>query len=140
MTRRNNRQPGAGTYHWVVSFTGDANNTAPPDVTTETFTVGKASPTLKTTILSPTGVVTAGNVTVQDRAMISGGSAFTGLGTVNFKLEDASNNVITGTTSSKNVTANGNYDTTATIVSLAPAPTTGWSPSPATPTTPPRPT
>ena len=123
----------------MVSFTGDANNTAPPDVTTETFTVGKASPTLKTTILSPTGVVTAGNVTVQDRATIAAASAFTGWH-LNFKLEDASNNVITGTTSSKNVTANGNYDTTATIVSLARAPTTGWSPSPATPTTPPRPT
>ena len=128
-----------GNYSFKAVYNGDS--TYLPSVSpVEPLTIAKASPTLKTTILSPTGVVTAGNVTVQDRATISGGSVFTGLGTVNFKLEDASNNVITGTTSSKNVTANGNYDTTATIVSLAPAPTTGWSPSPATPTTPPRPT
>ena len=40
-----------GTYHWVVSFSGDANNAKPPDVTNETFTVGKASPALTTTCL-----------------------------------------------------------------------------------------
>ena len=107
---------GAGTYHWVVSATGDANNNAPPDVTTETFTVGKASPTLDTTILSPITTVTAGNVSVQDRATIAGG--FSPTGTLSFVLDDASNNPIAGTSSSKNVTANGNYDTTATIVSL----------------------
>src|SRR5262249_58302298 len=45
---------GAGTYHWVVSFTGDANNAAPPAVTDQAFTVTPASPTLTTTILHPT--------------------------------------------------------------------------------------
>ena len=54
-----------GSYHWVVSATGDANNNAPPDVTNETFAVGKASPTLSTTILPPSDAVTAGSVTVR---------------------------------------------------------------------------
>jgi hypothetical protein len=110
---------GAGTYHWVVSFTGDANNAEPPAVTDETFTVGKASPALTTTILQPTGAVAAGDVTVQDRATLSGGALFTGLGTLNFVLEDSSNAAITGTSFSTPVSDNGSFDTPATTVSLA---------------------
>jgi uncharacterized repeat protein (TIGR01451 family) len=109
---------GAGTYHWVVSFSGDANNAAPPAVTNETFTVGKASPTLITTILQPTAAVTAGNVTVQDQATLSGGSLYTGAGTLDFVLEDASNAAIAGTSFSTSVSADGSYNTPAAPVSL----------------------
>src|SRR5438132_737441 len=60
-------------FPYTTLFRSDANNNAPPDVTNEVFSVGKASPTLATTILQPSGPVTAGNVTVQDRATIGGG-------------------------------------------------------------------
>jgi uncharacterized repeat protein (TIGR01451 family) len=110
---------GAGTYHWVVSYRGDANNNAPPAVTNETFTVGKASPTLTTTILQPTAAVTAGNVMVQDRATLSGGSLYTGAGTLSFVLDDAGGNPVPGTSVSSTVSANGNYDTTPATVGLA---------------------
>jgi hypothetical protein len=106
------------TYHWVVSFSGDANNAAPPNVTNETFTVGKASPTLTTTILQPTAAVTAGNVTVQDQATLSGGSLYTGTGTLDFVLDDAGGNPVPGMSYSTAVLANGDYDTPAAPVSL----------------------
>src|SRR5262249_27307303 len=98
-----------GTYHWVVSFSGDANNAAPPDVTNEAFTVGKASPALTTTILQPTGAVTAGAVTVQDRATIAGG--FNPTGTLTFELVSSNNRLRAGTSFSITVSGNGNYDT-----------------------------
>jgi hypothetical protein len=110
---------GAGTYHWVVSFSGDANNNAPPAVTDETFTVGTAGPALTTTIQQPTAAVTAGNVTVQDQATLSGGSLYTGAGTLSFVLEDASNAAIAGTSYSTSVSANGSFDTKPATVSLA---------------------
>src|SRR5262249_54730277 len=83
-----------GTYHWVVSFSGDANNAAPPAVTDEAFTVGKASPALTTTILQPTGAVAAGDVTVQDRATIAGG--FNPTGTLTFELVSSNNRLRAG--------------------------------------------
>src|SRR5262249_14334466 len=102
---------GAGTYHWVVLYTGDANNAEPPPVTDEAFTVGKASPALTTAILQPTGAVTAGDVTVQDQATLSGGSLYTGLGILSFVLEDSSNAVIPATSFLTTVSANGSFDT-----------------------------
>src|SRR5262249_1679972 len=63
---------------------------------------------------------TAGPVTVQDRATLSGGSGYTGLGTLSFVLEDSSNAAIAGTSFSTAVSANGNFDTPATAVSLPP--------------------
>jgi hypothetical protein len=109
----------AGSYHWVVSYTGDANNNAPVDVTNEIFTVGKASPTLATTILQPVGVVTAGSVTVQDRATIAGG--FNPTGTITFDLFTGTSGgaAVAGTHSTSTVNGNGNYDTTPVSVVLA---------------------
>src|SRR5262249_23201589 len=109
---------GAGAYHWVVLYTGDANNAAPPAVTDEAFTVAKASPTLTTAILQPTGAVAAGAVTVQDRATLAGGALYTGLGTLNFVLEDSSNAAIAGTSFLTAVSANGSFDTNPATVSL----------------------
>src|SRR5262249_36768530 len=105
-----------GTYHWVVSFTGEANNAAPPAVTNEAFTVGKANPARTTTILQPTGAVAAGDVTVQDRATIAGG--FNPTGTLTFELVNSNNQVIPGTSFLTTVSANGSYDTTPATVSL----------------------
>ena len=122
----------------MVSATGDANNNAPPDVTTETFTVGKASPTLDTTILQPSGAVTAGNVTVQDRATIGGG--FSPTGTLTFVLDTPPTIRLPAPHYDGGHRQESNYDTPAVAVSLATGTTTGWSPPPATPTTTPRPT
>ena len=129
-----------GSYHWVVSATGDANNNAPPNVTTETFTVGKASPTLDTTILQPSGGVTAGGVTVQDRATIGGGFSPTGTLTFDLFTGTSGGSAVTGTHFTTAYAGDGNYDTTPVTVSLATGTTTGWSPPPATPTTTRRPT
>ena len=41
--------------------------------------------------------VAAGAVTVADRATLSGGSLYTGAGTLNFVLEDSSNAALPGT-------------------------------------------
>src|SRR5262249_20858475 len=110
---------GPGTPHCLASFSGDANNAAPPPVTDEAFVVSPATPALTTTILQPAGPVTAGAVTVQDRATLSGGAGDTGAGTLNFVLEDSSNAAITGTSFSTTVSANGNYGTTPATVRLA---------------------
>src|SRR5262249_42084194 len=99
----------AGTYHWVVSFSGDANNAAPPVVTDEAFTVGKASPALTTTILLSTGTVAVGPVLDRDRATITGG--FNPTGTLTFELDSSSNQLIPGTSFSIPVSGDGNYDT-----------------------------
>ena len=89
----------------MVSYSGDANNVAPPAVTNETFTVGKASPTLTTTILQPIVAVAAGNVTVEDRATIAGG--FNPTGTLTFELDSSNNQLIPGTSFSTTVSGNG---------------------------------
>jgi hypothetical protein len=85
-------------------------------VTNETFHVGPASPKLTTAILSPTGSPTAGSVTVQDQATISG--SFADSGTLSFVLKDASNNVIAGTSYSTTVSGDNNYNTPGVSVSL----------------------
>src|SRR5262249_53996844 len=109
---------GAGTYHWVVSFSGDANNAAPPGVTDEAFTVTPASPTLTTTILQPTGACHAGAFTVLRRPPRSARFPYTTLFRSHFVLEDSSNAAIPGTLFETTVTANGNYDTPPAPVSL----------------------
>jgi uncharacterized repeat protein (TIGR01451 family) len=110
---------GAGTYHWEVSFSGDANNAAPPAVTNESFVVSQATPDLSTSILQPTGPVTAGAVTVRDRATLTGGSLFTGDGALDFVLVNSSNAAISGTFFTTAVSGNGDYDTPAVSVNLS---------------------
>ncbi|HYR28667.1 MAG TPA: hypothetical protein VEU30_09380, partial [Thermoanaerobaculia bacterium] len=70
-----------GTYRWVASYSGDANNSAsanacgdPSETVVVTSPSGKASPTLVTTA-SPS-VVVGGNI--RDTAVLSGGNAPTG--------------------------------------------------------------
>ncbi len=99
----------AGTYRFVVSFSGDANNSA---VTTacgdanESVVVTKVSPTIATSA-SPT--VPAGSA-ISDTATLTGGLAPTG--TITFTLFGPDNAACTGTpifTSAKMVTGNAMF-------------------------------
>lgn len=71
-----------GTYHWVVSYGGDANNNAfgPTACGSESVTVIKATPTIST-IPSPS--VPAGGK-ISDTAALAGG--FAPSGTITFRL------------------------------------------------------
>jgi hypothetical protein len=114
----------AGTYNWVASYAGDANNNAATSSCgTEPVVVTKASPSISTT---PSGSVPAGGV-VSDSATISGGVS--PAGTVTFQLfapvdttcsgqpiSTSSGTLTGGTASSDNVTvgAAGTYNWVAT--------------------------
>ncbi|MDQ6615800.1 MAG: VCBS repeat-containing protein [Actinomycetota bacterium] len=99
----------AGSFNWVASYSGDANNAAVTSacgVPGETSTVNKANPSLATTA-SPS-VRSGGQVS--DSAVLSGGAAPTG--TVIFKLFGPGNPTCTGTpafTSTKAIGGNGVY-------------------------------
>ena len=72
-----------GTYQWVASYSGDANNAAVGSTSgTETVTVGIASPTITTTASG--AVVAGGGVPLTDAATVSGGYYPTG--TITFTL------------------------------------------------------
>src|SRR5437870_4129936 len=74
----------AGTYRWIASYSGDANNdgfTTQCNEAGETSTVNKASPTMTT---SATATTTAGG-TIQDTASLSCGTSPTG--TIRFNPE-----------------------------------------------------
>ena len=86
----------------MVSFTGDANNTAPPDVTTETFTVPAAAPPLiTTTIHAADGAAVSGPVplgtSVYDTATLSGFGSTAPTGTVTYTFVDISTGALSGT-------------------------------------------
>src|SRR5207244_522756 len=73
----------AGTYRWIASYSGDANNdgfTTQCNEAGETSTVNKASPSITT---SATATATAGG-TIQDTASLSGGTSPTG--TISFSI------------------------------------------------------
>src|SRR5438876_825977 len=73
----------AGTYRWIASYSGDANNngfTTQCNEAGETRTVNKASPSMTT---SATATATAGG-TIQDTATLSGGTSPTG--TISFSI------------------------------------------------------
>ncbi len=86
--------PGAvGTWHWVATYNGDANNmTASSGCTAESVTVTQAAPTIATTP-TPSSVVVGGSIT--DTATVSGG--FNPTGTVTFNLFAPGNATCTGT-------------------------------------------
>jgi hypothetical protein len=72
----------AGTYRWVTSYSGDANNNAAVSpCTSEVLTVDRGTPSLSTTPNVPSGAV---GVAIHDTAKVSGGSNPTG--TVTFAL------------------------------------------------------
>src|SRR5262249_49528292 len=112
-----------GSYQWDSHYSGDAHNNPSDDINNpnELVTVTPATPSLSTTILQPSGAVPpAGHVLLQHRAIIANG--FNPTGTITFDLFTGSNpggSFVLGTHSTKTVTANGNYDSTAVSVILA---------------------
>lgn len=78
----------AGTYYWVATFTGDANNNMfTSGCNDEPVAVGQNSPTIATSLSSSTGTVGA---KVHDSATITGATADAG-GTVTYSVYSDSN-------------------------------------------------
>ncbi len=72
----------AGTYHWVATYNGDANNaTVSSACADEPVVIGVESSAVITTVPSP-GVVVGGSIS--DTATVTGG--FNPTGTVTFRL------------------------------------------------------
>ena len=102
----------AGTYEWVASYSGDANNNSIPSPAlngpgSELEMVDPASPTLTTT---PGGtiVLSSGN-TLSDSATLKGGYGIP-TGTITFTLY-ASNGTTVVDTETDSVSGNGTYGT-----------------------------
>ncbi|MGH9125183.1 MAG: beta strand repeat-containing protein [Acidimicrobiales bacterium] len=102
--------PGAGTYGFVATYSGDtANSPAGPTACSdpnETTTATKVSPTIST-MASPTGTV-GGAIT--DTATLTGG--FNPTGTITFQVFGPNNTTCTGApaaTSTAPVSGSGNY-------------------------------
>src|SRR3989449_1030933 len=112
----------AGTYRWIASYSGDANNnpagpTACADPA-EAVVVTKATPALATTPTPTSGTV---GVTLNDAATLSGGSSPTG--SITFTLYDPDQATCTGTprfTQTVTVTGYGTYSTTGGFVTDKP--------------------
>jgi hypothetical protein len=103
----------AGTWRWVASWPGDANNNGPvtSGCTEEEVTVTKAAPTLGTTPNPITGTV--GVTALNDSATLSGG--FSPTGSIVFSLWDPDQTCGTGTARfSVTVPLTGNSATTTT--------------------------
>jgi len=92
-----------GTYNWVASYGGDANNSAagPSACGAESVTVTKASPSISTT---PSGTVPAGGK-ISDSATLSGG--FHPTGTITFKLYGPGDTTCSTVIATFTVTVNG---------------------------------
>ena len=135
---------GAGEYHWIARFTGDANNNAAAGECLEegeNTEVEEASPEIAT---DATASVTVG-AKIKDVATLSGLVNATGTGSVSFDLykgEDcteetfvttlkATPSSVTGSGAGNGPYTSEEFDTTQP----APANTTGSPASPATPTT-----
>src|SRR3989454_259118 len=109
----------AGTYRWIASYSGDANNngfTTQCNEAGETSTVNKASPAMTT---SATATATAGG-TIQDTATLSGGTSPTG--TISFSIygpNDATCSSTATSAGSATVTGNGTYSSSAVTENVA---------------------
>src|SRR5205085_2625633 len=81
----------AGTYHWVASFSGDANNDpVTSGALDEPEVVSPAGPAVNTT---PGGTVVLGSgAKLTDSAVLSGG--FNETGTITFTLYSPSNTLV----------------------------------------------
>jgi hypothetical protein len=98
----------AGTWRWVATYNGDANNnTASSGCDDEQVTVAKAQP----------GISTAQNLLPNDDATLSGLTSGAG-GTITFNLFDPSDGTCAGTpaytSGALTVNGNGTYSTTNT--------------------------
>jgi hypothetical protein len=92
--------PNAGTFFWQAVYSGDANNsTASSTCASETLTVGKAAPSIATT-LSATSISVGG--TASDSATLTGATSTAG-GTVTYTVY-TNNTCTTGAQSAGTVT------------------------------------
>jgi hypothetical protein len=105
----------AGTYSWVATYSGDANNNGTTDAcggTGESVIVTQATPAVTTVAVA---AVVLGAGTVGDAATIAGGAAPGG--TVTFSVYGPSNSNCTGTpaftSSAVAVSGNGTYNSPA---------------------------
>jgi hypothetical protein len=102
-----------GTYGWVVSYGGDASNTAATSAcgaANEGVAITPAQPSLST-VAAPAGATSPAPAAITDEATVAGGSAPTG--TITFNLFGPNNAACTGTpifTSTATVSGNGTYD------------------------------
>jgi uncharacterized repeat protein (TIGR01451 family) len=115
----------AGTYYWVASFSGDANNNAFTSLCNdEPVVVAKNSPAIVTTQQPAAGAIGA---TFKDKAALSGGLNYDGTGSITFKLYSAANcgGSVLDTEKVNAIGANGNY-TTPNGVQLNSAGTYYW--------------
>ena len=99
-----------GTYQWVATYSGDANNNPASDSSDdfpETVTVNAASPAV-VTIANPNGTITLGTTTptLNDTAVVAGG--YNPTGTLLFTLKQGNTTVFTQTDT---VSGNGTYTT-----------------------------
>jgi hypothetical protein len=110
----------AGTYYWVASYAGDANNAAAGPTacgaTGETLTVGQLTPTLSTVATTPLAV---GATSASDTAILNG--AFNPTGPVTFTLYVTNTGgvcsgvVATVTTNNWSYSAGGYYIASGTV-------------------------
>src|SRR5207302_11509686 len=74
----------AGTYYWVASFSGDANNKSFTSACNdEPVVVAKNQPSISTTQQPASGAI---GDTYKDKATLSGGENYDGTGATSFKL------------------------------------------------------
>jgi uncharacterized repeat protein (TIGR01451 family) len=101
----------AGTYYWVASFSGDANN-APfaSACNDEPVTVAKNQPSIATTQQPASGSVSD---TYNDKATLSGGVNYDGTGSITFKLYSAADcgGSVVDTEHVDNISANADFST-----------------------------
>ncbi len=107
----------AGTYHWVASYSGDANNAAAGPTAcsdaAEAVTIRQAQALLGTVPTPTSGTV---GVTLNDGATLSGASP---TGSIVFQLFDPDQSSCTGTprfTQTVSVSGNATYNTTGGFV------------------------
>ena len=113
--------PGVGTYYWVASYSGDANNSASFTVcgdTSETLTVSPASPSLTTSVSPSSLTLTTPPPSATDTASLAGG--FQPTGHITFTVYDDAGCTHSVATSQVNVNhGNGNYPSAAFTPSKA---------------------
>jgi hypothetical protein len=106
--------PAAGTYHWIASYVGDANNTRFTTICgagNEQVVVGKAAPTITTQASPTTGTAGMAIAPVKDAATFVGTTSVAPTGSVGFTLYSNS----TCTTAVGGVSGNGTITTTAGV-------------------------
>ncbi len=116
----------AGTYHWVATYSGDANNVAVGPVgctdPNEAVTIGRVTPGLTT---SATPAAAAVGSAIKDVATLTGGDHPTG--TITWKLYGPNDNACTGTPlTTSAVTVNGDNSYTSPALTPSTAGTYHW--------------